>query len=405
MSNWRLFICGTNHKRSSLAEREPLQLAAAELAKADSFFAEMHNIMETTIVSTCNRIEFYFVALENEDPFFIIQEFYKQYRNIDISPLRFHFYSKKDKHAADHLFRVAAGIESMVIGETQILGQLKEAYSSACAVKAAGKVIHRLFHQAFRVGKSVRAETEMGKGACSVSGAAVELLKEHTASLDSPKILFIGVNQTIALAANGLNKLPNRRFLFANRTEEKAIFLAKKYADASGHSLKELPALFSEADIVVACTSASQPIITQAIFEQSSYNRGEKALVILDLAIPRDVDIPKDYNPSIKVFDLEDVRRFVDTQRQKREAAIPEAESIIERKLAEYMYWFDQMRHEPVYNGLDDSFEKIRQQELSTLMEKLDPEIRNEIDVATRRLTTRLLHIKMRASAAFPPEK
>jgi glutamyl-tRNA reductase len=214
-------MCGVSHKTSSLEERESLQLSGEEMAKANAIFGSLSRVMESVIVATCNRIEFYFVTARGEDPFDVVAEFYREFKGEDISRYQELFLTRKGTHAVDHLFQVAAGIDSMVLGENQILGQVKDAYSSACAVKSVGKVLHRLFHQAFRVGKQVRSDTEMGKGACSVSSAAVEMLRSKTKDIDRPSILFIGINQMIGLAAGKLMSAHHSRLYFANRTVEK----------------------------------------------------------------------------------------------------------------------------------------------------------------------------------------
>ncbi|UCC78622.1 MAG: hypothetical protein JSW64_10095, partial [Candidatus Zixiibacteriota bacterium] len=206
LQNWHLTLCGINHKNSTSEDRGGIQIGNDEIAEAQALFASMPGVIESTILSTCNRIEFYFVREKDNDSFELIQAFYKQFKNLDISNLCEKFYIKKGKHVAEHLFRVSAGMDSMVLGENEILGQVKAAYSSACAVKAAGRVIHRMFHQAFRTGKQVRADTEMGKGACSVSTAAVALVKTKIDISARPDILFIGFNKMIGLAASAFAK-------------------------------------------------------------------------------------------------------------------------------------------------------------------------------------------------------
>jgi glutamyl-tRNA reductase len=188
--SWNLIVCGINHGNSTSEDRGPLQIGNDDIARAHSVFSSLPGIMESTILSTCNRIEFYFIKDNESEPFEILRSLLK---NLDVTPLRDKFYIKKGKHVAEHLFKVSAGMDSMVLGENQILGQVKAGYSSACSVKAAGKIIHRMFHQAFRAGKQVRADTEMGKGACSVSTAAVGLAKSKIGKSDRPDILFIGV--------------------------------------------------------------------------------------------------------------------------------------------------------------------------------------------------------------------
>lgn len=393
--NWNLIICGINHKTSSLKQREPLQISRNEIARANAMFGSLPGVIESAIVSTCNRIEFYFTADKREQPFELIKIFYKNFSELDISDLKDLFYVRKNKHAASHLLDVASGIDSMVIGENQILGQVKEAYSSACAVKTAGKVIHRLFHQAFRVGKQVRTDTEMGTGACSVSSAAIELLESKINGLNKPSILIIGVNQMTALAAKGIARLELGKLYFANRTVAKARALGLKY-DAQGFGLDEIPGLLLKSDIVISCTGADEPIISKNTIDEYLKSTSGKKLIMLDLAIPRDIELSKNYNPDIELYDLEDIKSHVEEHRQKRELAIPQAREIIDRKLSEFMYWFEHIRYEPLYNGLKDTFETIRREELTDVIEKLPSELRDELERKTRNIIDKILQLKAR---------
>jgi len=396
LGDWQLVACGINYKSSTLTQREPLQIGHDDMAEANSVFSNLPEVKESAIVSTCNRVEFYFVTDREQEPIDIVEKYYKRFRNINITEIKEHFYIKRNRHAAAHLFRVAAGIDSMVLGENQILGQVKDAYSSSCAVKASGKVIHRLFHQAFRVGKMVRTNTEMGKGACSVSSATAELLKKKINGISNPNVLFIGINQMIDLAASNLYRMDINKFRFANRTPEKAISVAAKYK-ADGFSLDNLPHLIHEADVVISCTGSDRPVITKSMLDGILLSEPEKKLIIIDMAVPRDVDVEKDFNENIEILDLEDVQQFVKDQQTQRELAIPEAEKIIERKLDEFIYWYNHVRYEPIYNGLDGLFESIRQQEMAPVLDELDTETRTRIDSATKDLINKLLQVKLKA--------
>lgn len=395
--NWQLALCGINYKTSSLEHREPLQLNRDEIVAAHSLWGTIPGVMEGVILSTCNRVEFYFVAEKIQPPFEIVKFFFKRWKNIDISPLEELFYIRKGKHAAGHLLRVAAGIDSMVLGENQILSQIKDAYSSACAVHIAGKIIHRLFHQAFRAGKQVRADTAMGRGACSVSSVAVDLLKTRIDKLEKPSILFIGINRMTALAAGNLENIEHGKFIFANRTMEKALAFAKKY-NGEGHPLSMLPELLPRADVVISCTGAREPVITRAMMDAYLKNYPRHRLFIMDMAVPRDVEIEKNYHPALELYDLEDIGEFVKAGQKIREEAVPEAEQIIERLLGEFVYWFEHLKQEPVYNGLEKAFEDIRREEITDLMDKLPDELKSECEEISRRLIKRLLQVKVRTS-------
>jgi glutamyl-tRNA reductase len=398
VDNWHLFVCGMNHKSSTLAQRQMLQLGQGDLAEADSAFSNNPGVVEAIVISTCNRVEFYFVVDAKIEPFGIVKKFFERFRNIDISAYHDNFYIRKDQHAAAHLFRVAAGIDSMVIGEDQVVSQLKDAYSMACRVKTAGKILHRLFHQAFRAGKQVRSDTGIGQGACSVSSAVVELLKTRIEQINDCAILFIGVNQMIALAAAGLRCLDGGRFLFVNRTLKKAESLVAKFG-GSAHPLADLPDLLFRADIVISCTSSKLPIVTKTMMENFVTEHSDRKLLIIDMAIPRDIEINRDFNHNIEVCDLDDINEFIKGKQEKRELAIPEAETIIERRLSEFIYWFGQMRHEHIYTDSEESFEMIYQQEMGSLMHKLEPELQREFEHSTRRLLERCLRLKAITSA------
>ncbi len=392
---WQLIVCGISHKTSTIEEREPLGFCREELAAANAALYEFPEIIESCIVSTCNRTEFYFVADKSETPMDIIVSFYQQVKGLDINLLRDKFYMRRNRHAASHLFRVAGGLDSMVLGENQILGQVKEAYSSACAIKTAGKVIHRLFHQAFRVGKQIRSDTEMGKGACSVSSASMELLTSKVNGLQNPTVLFIGVNQMITLAASNLSRSHPGRFLFANRTKEKAEQLALRYG-SEGYGLDALPSLLGKADIVITCTGSETPLITASMMHTALKEQNKKKQLIMDMAMPRDVEFDSNQFPTVSVFNLEDVQRYVQAQQRKREAAIPQAEEIVERRLDEFMYWFDHVRHEILSDSIIESFDSLRKQELEGIMSKLSPELQDELDTATTKLVDTLIRVTAR---------
>ena len=389
-SSKRLVICGITHKSAALEEREPLQIGHDELAEANARFASQLEVQESAVLSTCNRIEFIFVTRRDLEPFDMVAKFYRDFKGIDIQPKREEFKTWKGTHAAHHVFKVASGIDSMVVGETQIFGQLKEAYASSCAVKTAGKVIHRLFHQAFRVGKQVRTDTEMGKGACSVSSAAIELLKTRVETDKRPVILFVGVNQMIKLAATRSQRIHHSHCLFVNRTEEKAVEFAKRF-ESRGFGFDKLPDLLVEADVVVSCTSSPEPIIDAAMLDAAALERGERKLIILDLAIPRDVEYPN-RDGLIEVLDLESIKEFVRTQRARRVDAIPAAEEIVKQKVDEFNYWWRHVKEEPLYNGSCDQLSSIIDDELAKVLSECPPELKDKLNLVARRIAERSMN-------------
>lgn len=403
-ANKRLVMCGVSHKTSTLEQREPLQINPDEIAHANAVLFGLPRVLESLILATCNRIEFYFVTDPDHEPFETVAEFYRQFRGRDITADAELFLVRKGGHAAEHLFQVAAGVDSMVLGENQIQGQIKDAYSSACAVKTAGKVIHRLFHQAFRVGKEVRSDTELGKGACSVSSAAVEMLRAELDEEARPSVLFVGVNQMIALAASRLNHLHHDKLMFANRTIEKAGELAAKY-NGSNHGLAEIPQLLQQADVLVTCTSAPEPIIHRGMIDAAVDGNKERRLIVLDLAIPRDVDYPKDARPEVTVRDLEDIKAFASAQQARREAAMPHVEQIIAAKLIEFRYWWQHVKEEPLYNGKGTAIENIVAEEMAPLWPDCPVAVKNELSHITRRIIQRVAEATRNAGAEQQEKK
>ncbi len=397
IENWHLYICGMSHKNSTLSQRQVIQLGRDDLSRANLILTASSSVLESIVVSTCNRIEFYFVAEAEKEPFEIVSNFFDKFKNIDISNWRDSFYIKKDQHAAAHLFRVAAGLDSMVVGEDQIVSQLKEDYSLACRAGTAGKILHRLFHQAFRTGKQVRSDTEIGQGACSISSAAVELLKSKIGPIDTSSVLFIGVNQMIALAAGALSDLGAGKCLFANRTIEKAQIFVSKYG-GSAYSLENLPDLLTRADIIISCTGSKLPIVTKTMMDDLLAAHSDKRLLIIDLAIPRDIEVDGNLGKNIAIFDLDDIHKYIQDKQQKRERAIPEAEIIIGQRLSEFMYWFAQTRREPIYGVRDESFETIYEREMAPLLKELSPESRQEFERALHRMLTRFMQLKLKSS-------
>ncbi len=393
----RLAIVGINYKTSTLREREPLQLAIEELPQVDDLLVSTAGVMEATAICTCNRIEFYLVLREQAVAFDVVAAMYRAYRDIDITPLREKFYERTEDHAVRHISRLAAGLNSMVLGETQIFGQIKKAYSTACSVKSVGKILHRLFHQAFRIGKKVREETTIGRGAVSVGSVAARLVRERLADNADPAVLFIGVNEMISLAAEHFRKAGYARFSFANRTIENARGLAGNFG-GDAHSLDELSRRIGAADVVVTCTGSSTPLVTRKLVEETLDKSAGKNTLIIDLGVPRDVENAVGGLPGIVLLDLDDIQRELNAGLEERAAAMKPAEEIVEAKVEQFIYWYKAVRREPIYNGLGKQFEDIRAEELAAVLDGCPSECREKIDRFSVRLVRRLLQSACRRS-------
>ncbi|MHC4946505.1 MAG: glutamyl-tRNA reductase [Planctomycetota bacterium] len=301
-----LTVCGINHESATLAEREPFQINRHELVPALKEMCDIRGVNECMILSTCNRFEAYLVLHEEEEPFTILREFFILFRGKDPKEARKHFYVRHGTTAARHLFRVTSGLDSMVLGEYQIQNQVREAYSAACSVKAPGKLLHRLVHQAFRAGKAIRTQTQVGAGRMSVAGMAVGVIKERMEAKEP--VLMVGANENIRIVAEGLKAAGFKRFVFANRTAYKADKLATRYG-GEGHGLDDLPGLMAGAACVVSCTGATGFIIDSAMLE-TLVKKGSHPRLCVDIAVPRDIETSAEAAATgfpIDIVDLEDL--------------------------------------------------------------------------------------------------
>lgn len=333
-----LIAVSATHRTSSVEQRAHLQLATDELTRANRVLLRLPAVRESAIVSTCNRVEFYLVADDAADPAEFLDVFYERMGRNGSRPYLHLFESRYGRAAAHHLFRVAAGVDSAVVGESEVLGQVKDAYSAACAAGSAGKLVHRLFHQAFRVGKRVRTDTGIGRGACSVGSAAVEMLGERLAERNRTNVLIVGVNRMTRIAATRLAADRRCRLSFANRTASKAEALADTVG-AEGYGLEALPQLMSCSDVAIFCTSSPDPIVTREMMGGVVSRRRPRSIMLVDLAVPRDVDVPNGWDPLVEVIDLDDIGRFVAGRQQEREREVPHAEAIICSVLDEFQHW------------------------------------------------------------------
>lgn len=394
-SSWRLAIVGLNHKTASQTTRETIQISPEDVARFEARLFAQPGVLESALVVTCNRIEFYLVCDKAVAPFTAVARLYEELRGLDIAPITGHFYEYEEREAVAHLFRVAAGIDSMVLGENQILGQLKDAYSSACQLKTAGKVLQRAFHQAFRVGKQARSDTSLGRGACSISSAAVALLETRLDRFPDPNVLLVGAGKMISLAASRLTSMPIASLRFVNRTRERAEALAGAFGAAVG-MWRELPDEIASADIVISCTGSPEAVISQATLDHVSHRRNGRPQLLLDLAIPADIEWQADRYGSITCLSLDDIKEFAEQNQSEREAEIPRVEAIIAQRLDEFMYWYTHVHREISVSTLEASLETVRQQELKRVLAKLPLELQTELNDASRHLVEKLMQIHHR---------
>jgi glutamyl-tRNA reductase len=384
MSEIALSAIGINHKTSSVAEREQFQVPRREIPAALGIFKDMEKVEGAMILSTCNRCEFYLVHGNKDKPFDIIKEFYKKYKNIDAGDFAHAFISYQFKEVTRHLFRVIAGLESLVLGEYQIQGQVKEAYSMACDHKAVDKVLHKLLHAAFRTGKKIRSKTRLGGGKQSVSGVASNILIEKLNPDD--KITVIGVNENTKILTEALVRHGFNNFIFANRTLSKAEKMRETYG-GKATGLDRLVNNLYESKAVFSSTGSPEYVVKK---EQLAVlvSEGFCPELIIDMAIPRDIEtagLPEE----IGVYDLGSLQDYLERERESMMSEVPAAEEIIEAETGIFQAW-SESSNKDLLKPYAEKFEIVRQQLMEEYEDQFAPPELKKADKLSRQLLHRL---------------
>ncbi len=331
-----LIALGLNHLTAPVGLRE--QVAFDEHAAGEALLdlARQPGVEEALILSTCNRTELYVgVAAGAED---IPQSWLIRHHQLTPGKLDEFLYRHDEQDAVRHMFRVATGLDSMVLGEPQILGQVKDAYQQARGAQSLKAPLDRLLQHTFAVAKRVRTDTRIGAHTVSVAFTAVRLAEQVFTDLKQACVLLIGAGDTIELAARHLSEKQARRLIVANRTLESAQELAGRYGGYA-IALADLPQHLAEADIVISSTAARQPIVSRTMVEQAMATRRRKPMFMVDIAVPRDIETSVGDLPDVYLYGIDDLHQVIDDNRRSRAAAAHEAEAIIELQVDRYMAW------------------------------------------------------------------
>jgi glutamyl-tRNA reductase len=388
----RLLAVGISHRTAPVELRESVDFGRRGLEAALTAFAARAVSPEAVVLSTCNRAEIYAVS-DADDAIDAIHRFFSEYHGLDPASLAAHLYSHRGADAARHLFRVAAGLDSLVVGEPQILGQVKSAYATASDLHCAGTVTHRLFHAAFAVGKRVRSETGLGEGAVSVSYAAIELAKKIFGQLSDLSVLILGAGEMAELTGVHLRSQRVRQITIASRTLASAEALARQLG---GRAVPwpEVHAASTAADIIVTATGAIEPVLTRSTVADVMRSRRNRPLFIIDIALPRDVESSVGDLEQVFLYHMDDLQTIVSENLAKRTAELTRAEAIVDEEVSRFSLWLQSREIVPTIVGLRQRFESIRQAELRRLEAKmagLSPEARARIDEITRLIVEKLL--------------
>jgi len=374
--------------------RERVDFQAHDLAAALRALAERGSAREAVVVSTCNRAEMYVACDEAEPTRQDLLRFLSDYNQVAAADIAPHVYDVVDLDAARHLFRVAAGLDSMVVGEPQILGQVKEAHTIATEARTAGAVLNRLFHASFAAGKRVRTETGLGAGAVSVSYAAVALAKKIFGDVNGRSVAVLGAGEMGKLTAIHLKAQDVRHITIVSRTMAHAARTAEAIGGASAAPWEELDAVLGASDIVITATGAAAPILTKAHIESVMRPRRNRPLFIIDIAMPRDVEAAAGEIEQVFLYNIDDLQATVRENLARRTSEVARAEGIVNEEVEKFGAWFRSRGAIPTVVALRERFESIRRAELERLdfkLSSLPPEARARVDEITHLLIEKLL--------------
>lgn len=389
----QIVLLGVNHNTAPVEVRECLSLSGSDIP-ALRLFAELPSCTEVVFLSTCNRVEVLVCTNRLDEVKKSIKELWLCKGKMDSSTIQGALYEYEGMSAIRHLFRVASSLDSMVVGEPQILGQLKDAYRMALESKTAGMVLNRLLHKAFSVAKRVRTETRIASHAVSISYAAVELAKKIFGDLTGKNGMLIGAGEMAELAAQHLIASGAGKLVVANRTLSRAVDLARSLG-GSAISLEEVGEALVDADIVISSTGAPGIILSKDQVKRIMRPRRHRLLFFIDIAVPRDIDPKVNDIDNVYLYDIDDLKGVIQFNKAEREKEASKADRMVEAEVIKFMAWMESLNVVPVIQHLQEKAEAVRQKELSRshkVLESLNDEQQKALDVLTKSIVQKILH-------------
>jgi glutamyl-tRNA reductase len=399
---------GINHTTASVSLRERLAFNENSLRAALSRLGcggLEDSFNELVILSTCNRIELYAVSsLDTPD---VLKLFLSEARGVPADELTPHLYHYLDENAIRHLMRVASGLDSLVLGEPQILGQVTNALEQARGAGSSGPLLSRLFQRAIHAGKRARTETHIARNPASVSSLAASLAEKSVHNITDAQIVILGAGEMAELAVEALRKRGASKVLVLNRTLERAEMLAKRW-QAESSTFEHLGEALSAADVLISSTGAPHTIINSGMVERIMNERNSRLLVMIDIAVPRDIDAKCNDLPGVTVHDMDSLHARLEHSLAEREAEVPLVEAILNKETSKFMEFFKSLDMLPLISDLRQQAEAIRQAELNKTLRRL-PDLneaeRARIEALTQALVKKLLDTptnRLRAQANTP---
>jgi glutamyl-tRNA reductase len=388
-----LLLVGISHHTAPVDVRERVDFAARGVPEALRALAGRGSTREAAIVSTCNRAELYAACDDPDATRADLEQFITEFNGVAPADIRPHIYDVADIEAARHLFRVAAGLDSLVVGEPQILGQVKDAHAAAADAHTVGPLLNRLFHASFVVGKRVRAETGLGAGAVSISYAAVALARKIFGDLEGRSVLVIGAGEMGKLTALHMKSQGIQHVTIVSRTMAHAARTAEAIG-ASAAPWDEMDGILGASDIVITATGAGSPILTKAHVEAVMRPRRNRPLFIIDIALPRDIEAAAGEIEQVFLYNLDDLQATIRENLARRASEVSRAESIVGEEVEKFAGWLRSRGAIPTVVALRQRFEAIRRAELDRLnfkLSTLSPDARARVDEITHLIVEKLL--------------
>ena len=389
-----LFVAGVSHRTAPVDVREQLAVEEDKLRELLRGLQENGTFAEIAILSTCNRIEVYGVADVPGEARATAFRTLCRHRGLDLGRLEPHLYTHVDADAVRHVFRVASSLDSMLVGEPQVAGQVKDAFALAQSCETVGPTLHRVFSQAFAVAKKVRTETEIGRHAVSVSFAAVELAKKIFTALDGKAVLLLGAGKMGGLAARHLVEQGAFPIYVVNRTWARAQEIARALS-GTPVPFADLETALAGVDIVITSTGSPEPLIGVATVARVMHGRRARPLFVIDIAVPRDVAPGVDALADVYCYDIDDLKQVVDANVRERLREAQRAEGIVDREVQKFAARLRDVEVVPTIVSLRDRLESIRAQEVSRALARLPdapPETREAMEALSSAIVNKILH-------------
>jgi glutamyl-tRNA reductase len=361
---------GMNHQTAPIELRECLASEQTNVMAALEYLRKLPSIKEALFLSTCNRVEFLYATEDSTEAMKGVLDLMSQLGGISGDRFSSHLYNLEDMEAVKHVFRVASSLDSMIVGEPQILGQIKEAYSQAVREKTSGVILNRLMHKAFHVAKRVRTEAAISDAAVSVSYAAVELAKKIFHELQGREVLLIGAGEMAELAARHLMRQHANPITVANRTFQRALQISERFG-GKAVSFEEIGLQLVEADIVITSTASKQYVVTFDQVKALLRKRRNRPLFFIDIAVPRDVEPRVNELGNVYVYDIDDLKGVVDFNMEQRRQEAVKAERIVDEEVIKFEKWLKTLEVVPTIISLKNKAEAIRRSEIRKSLSSL----------------------------------